>query len=699
MHRGFLCLLWSLTALAQTPQQNPLDMAIQAYWKARTEARFDEAAAKREDARTLLAQMPTEAPQFGSWAQNVAQLYQGGGLHARAREVVEAALARTGRLGDAHPTRILLLNMLAGFWQEDRNLLKAVTYLEKAASALEAAPPPPANSAALGSSRGVTGYASTGSMVMAIGGRFSRGGPVSNLSGAYQRLAEVYQQLGRPEAVAAVLAKMKTLAGDNNFALASFYEREGKFDEVAAIYRKQVTQAAGDPQQMAGPLQSLAYLYQREQRYGDAAAALQQAIASLETSGIPAARSQSMGMRQSLADMLRQAGQIGEADQIYQQLLAESQSRQDPNYAQVLINYANYLGNTKRSGQAESLLNDYVANHPQMEPWQESSLLYARAAAARQSGDTARADEYQRAATEKGQAVQGGAPEQVLVSNLLQKAHSALNSGNLEEAFSLTLQALSAAPRAADRDQITWQVPSIASGLAVKKAPAKAEQLYQNLFGIVQSWSAENLQPLLTAAQNYPRFLMAQKDRQAEAPEAIERYRKLLMSARGTATGYLQDPLQMTIEFERFHGSAKRALLAAEDLLALEESLSGSTSEPYLNAVQTLAGLYEAGGDPERSLRLFRQAVAIGDLVFSANDARRGNARIRVALALARQRQFDEAERVANEAIAIGQQMRPSQAEQFTRQLEEIRKMKAAPPSKPASGSKWFQTGSGGQPG
>lgn len=685
MHRGLLGLLLSLSALAQAPQQNPLDVAVQAYWKARTEARFDEAAAKREEARGLLAQMPVEAPQFGGWVQNVAQLYQGGGMYARAREVAEAALAQTGRLGDAHPTRILLLNMLAGFWQEDRNLLKAVTYAEKAVAALEAAPP--ANSAEAGpmpAARATRFLSISGNNVVVSGNAVFHGASNGYLSGAYQRLTTIYQQLGRPEAVAAVMVKMKNLAGDNAYALASLYEGQGKFDDAAAVYRKQVTQAAGDPQQMAGPLESLANLYQREQRYGDAAATLQKAIATLEASGSPAARGQSLWMRQHLADMLRQAGQTGEADQVYQQLVVESQSRQDPNYVQVLVSYANYLNNTKRSGTAESLLSDYMANHPQLEGWQESNLLYARAAAARASGDSDRAAEYERVARDKQQAMTAMPQEQFSVQPLLQKANTAAWAGNPEEAFGLALQAIEAAPHAADREQIAWQVPGIASGLSNKKAPDKAEQLYQNLFGIVQSWSAENQQPLLNVAQSYARFLMGQKERQADVSEAIERYRKMLMSARGAGTGHLQDPLQMTIEFDRVHGSEKRALLAAQDLLALEESLNGGTSEPYLQAVETLAGLYEAGGDSERSLRLFRRAVAIGDLVYSANDARRGNTRTRLAFALARQRQFDDAERMAREAVAIGQQMRPSQAEQFTRQLEQIRKMMAAPPAKPA---------------
>jgi tetratricopeptide (TPR) repeat protein len=683
MHRGFLYLLLSLTALAQSPQQNPLDAAYQAYHNARQEARFDDAAAKREEARGLLAQMPVDAPQFGNWVQNVAQLYQGGGMYAQAREVAEAALARTGRLGDAHPTRIQLLNMLANFWQEDRNLLKAATYAEKAASALETAPP--ASPTAPGSTPGNRGFFSTGGIVMMVEGRASRGMPVSNLTSAYQRLATLYQQLGRPDAVAAIMAKMKNLVGDNAWALASLYESQGKFDEAAAVYQKQVTQAAGDRQQMAGPLQSLANLYQREQRYGDAAATLQQAIATLDTSGSPAARNQSVGLRQRLADMLRQAGQVPEGDQLYQQMLVESLNRQDPNYPQLLVSYANYLDNTKRSDQAESLLGDYMANYPQLEGWQESNLLYARAAAARTSGDTDRAAGYERMAREKQPGMTAAPPDQFLLQTLLQKANAAARGPNPEEAFSLALEAMAVAPRAPDREQIAWQVPGIADGLASQKAPAKAEQLYQQLFGILQSWSAENLQPLLNAAQSYLRFLMSQKDRQADVLEAIESYRKVLVTARGAATGYLQDPLQMTIEFEHIHGSGKRALLAAQDLLALEESLNGVTSEPYLHAVETLAYLYESGGDIERSIPLFRQIVAIGDLAYSANDARRGNTRTLLALALARRRQFDEAERLAGEAVAIGQQIRPPQVEHFTRQLEEIRKMKAAPPAKPAT--------------
>src|ERR1039457_4453184 len=189
----------------------------------------------------------------------------------------------------------------------------------------------------------------------------------------------------------------------------------------------------------------------------------------------------------------------------------------------MIVNYANYLDNSKRSGQAESLLSDYMANHPQLEPWQESNLLFARANSATASGDSERAAGDERAALDKQQSMTATPPEQFLLQTLLQKANTAAWGDKPEEAFSLALQAMEAAPRAADREQIAWQVPGIASGLANKNAPAKAEQLYQHLFGIVQSWSADNQQPLLNVAQRYPRFLMAQKDRQVQPAAALER--------------------------------------------------------------------------------------------------------------------------------------------------------------------------------
>src|SRR5207248_904787 len=161
----------------------------------------------------------------------------------------------------------------------------------------------------------------------------------------------------------------------------------------------------------------LAYLYQREQRFGEAADVMQQAIAAVDASGGPLAKSQSAGMRQNLADFLRQAGQTEQGDQVYQQLLADSQSRQDPNYSQLLMSYANYLANSGRAAAADSLLTGYAASQTHLETWQETNLLFARASMARMSGDTERAAQLEREATARNQAAAQVPPEQFRLQN------------------------------------------------------------------------------------------------------------------------------------------------------------------------------------------------------------------------------------------------------------------------------------------
>ena len=696
MRRGIACLLWSFTALAQPPQADPVGAAIQAHWKARTTGHFEEAAAKRGEARALVEHMPAEAPQFGSWVQQVAQLYQNGGMSAKSSAIVQDALARAGKLGDAHPARILLLNALADYWEQDRNLLKAAATLEKAVAALDAAPPAePAAARTEGGGPPVARF-------VAINGRRLGfyGDMGSDYTYVYQRLAGLYQQLGRPDAVAAVRVKILARIKNNDAAVASFYESQGKLDDAAALYRKQVDQAGGDPVKSTPPLQSLSNLYARQGRYDDAAAALQQVIAGWETSTKPEAGNQTMWLRQSLAGILNQAGQTEAADKVYQQMLAESATGDAWARVQALANYSNHLTMTQRAPQAENLLKDYLANHADLEPPQQINLLYALSNAAGASGDSERAELYQRSARERQAQAQPVQPAQVVIGSDLQKAESAANGQKTEEAFSLALAALDNASRASDRDQVAWQVPQIAQALAQNKAAGKADQLYQRTFGVIEGWVADTMQPMVNVAQNYVRFLMSQKERWSEVPQAIQRYRNNLVAMHGPDTGHLADVYRMTIEFARLGGAQDAAAIAAQDLLALEEAHNGVTSEPYLEALDTMASLYESSNDPAQELSLRRQTIAIADLVYPANDPRRGFTRTNVAFALARRRQFDEAERLAREAVAIGEPMQPRQV-QFAQQLEQIRQMRNAPPSaasaqRDASGlivvqGHWFQ--------
>src|ERR1039457_6791812 len=99
MHRAPLFLVCSLAALAQqSTQQDPLDTAIQAVWQARSNGRFEDAAAAREQARAQLQRAPADSPRFTDWVYQVMQLYQPSNLNVQARVVLQESLTRTGPL-------------------------------------------------------------------------------------------------------------------------------------------------------------------------------------------------------------------------------------------------------------------------------------------------------------------------------------------------------------------------------------------------------------------------------------------------------------------------------------------------------------------------------------------------------------------------------------------------------------------------
>ena len=634
MVRGAVFLLVCSAGLGQVRQDDPLQAKLTAIYKARTEGRLTDAASMREEVRTMLEHLPADAPQFGGWVQSVAQLYADGGRTSQARAVWKAALERTGG-----SQRIQLLTSLAESWRQDRNLPKAAEYLEKAVAAQEVAPKDQPKPALGGQVMIISG-------LQARQGRFYRpSGPEANLNSLYQRLSELQQQLGHPELVAALNVKMRAVAakgGDET--LASYFEQQGQLGEAAAVF-KGMAERSGNPLEAANALQSLANIYVRQENFADAAGAQQQAIARLEAAGSPDLRGQATAARQTLAQFLQQAGRTDQADAVYQDLVARSGADQQ---TQVLLNYAGYLSSTQRGAQAMVLLKAFETSHPTLQPWEETSLYYGLENAARVLGDTKKAEEYM--ATLHARQPPDVA-DQVALDALFQKAQSAAGAGRSAEAFDLAMQALDAAPWAQNREGIGWQVPSIASSLSTRKDSASAELLYQRAFSLAKRWSDDSIQPLLKLLENYARFLMSQRDRWGDVPGAIERYRSLLATAKGADSGMEEEALRMTIDFDRTRTPAPASILPAQDLVAYEEAINGSASEPYLRALESLAQTYRYNGDREHEIPVRKRIVQIADLVFPANHVQRGQVRIDVAMGLAAQGQFDEAEGMAAEAV------------------------------------------------
>jgi hypothetical protein len=631
MLRAPLFLLCSLAALAQPlPRQDPMDAAIQAVQQVRYSGLTEEIAALREGAHALLQRVPVDSPQFANWAHQVACLYQcpnrNANWNAPARAILQEALARTGPLGDSHPSRIAMLDALGWSWRQDGNLLKAAGYLEQVVAAHPATP--------------------------------------SDIY-TYTSLASLYRQLGRPDAVAAIAVKLRALASNDPAALAQFYDQQGQLEEAAAIYRKLAEQS--DPQARPNALQSLAYICARQEHYPDAVAATQQAIAALQSSDNPGVRIPSVWMRQNLAGYLRQAGELDQAEQVYRQLVQEN--RGGPQECQTMTIYAQFLSETKRAAQGESMLQDFLAGHPELDAPQRSNVLFNLSNLARGMGDSQRGDEYQRAA----QALQQPQPPtgRILIGDELQKLQEAVRQDRWDAAYGLALHVIDNAAQAADGQQLQWIMPQIAQQLAANNEPAKAEHLFQRLLALARNWSADNTQPLIAVTQSYARFLMSQPDRLGDVPAAIEQYRSVLTDAYGPESASLAEPERLKIEFTLSQSQWERAEASARELLELQESLSGNTSEPYLGDLQTAARAYEAAGDSLRALPLRRRAVTIADLLATSNkDWRRAQTRMDVALLLAQLGQFDEAETLGEEGVALQPQL--------TQQLEEIRQMKQA---------------------
>jgi tetratricopeptide (TPR) repeat protein len=668
MVRMPLFLICAFAALAQPSfRQDPLDTAVQSVWQARNSGRFEEAAAARDQARALLQRAPVDSPRFAGWAQEVAQSYQNSGWSAQARAILQEALSRTAPLGESHPSRIAIVTALGNAWMQDGNLLKAVGYLEQAAAAQAAAPPPTAAQPVMG------GVFVSGTMTA----RFGNFGGVSGGSAiyAYTHLASVYQQLGRPDAVAAIAVKIRALAANDELAVARFYEEHGQFDEAAAIYKK-VAEKSADAQTRANAWQSLAGLYGRQERYTDAVAAMQQAISDTQSADNSGIRGQTPWMRQNLAGYMRQAGLLDQADEVYRQLQQESQGGAQE--IQMLCAYAQHLVETKRGAQAESLLKDYLTQHPDLDPQQRMQVLYDLANVARGTGGSKKADEYQQAAEALQAQTLPPPGGQIRIAEEVRNAQTAVNQRRFDDAYGLTLQAIDDAARAADGEQVEWLVTQTAQALAAHKERARAEQLFQRMFSLAQNWSADRVPPLIMTMQNYARFLMGQPDRLGEVPAALEQYRRTLKDANGPDSGSLAEPLRMKLEFERSHSQWERADASARELLELQESLSGNTSERYLGDLQMVARVYQAAGDSARALALFRKAVTIADLVTTPNnDWSRSQTRMEAALALAHLGQFDEAETLGEEAVALHRNQR-TPSTPMTQPLEQIRRMKRA---------------------
>lgn len=670
MHRLPLLLVCSLTAAAQMRGQlqlDPMGAAIRDIESAQRAGNYDEAVARREEARALLQHTPADSPQFAGWAQQLSSSYQNSGLNAKGRAVLEEALSRTAALGESNAAHISLLSSLGYAWQRDGSLLKAVSYLERSAAAEAAAPPPPPSP--------------DGPRAVMVSGRFSRTmypNRMGNLLNIYQNLAGIYRQLGRPDAIASIMTKLKAALGSNPMMLAQAYEQQDQLDEAAAIL-KQVAENPSDPAASVTAWQELANLDARQEHFSDAVDHMQKALAVVQSSSQPGIRSQAFWIRNSLAGYLRNAGMADQAEQAYRQLVQDYQGQ--PYEVQAVGSYAQFLSSTNRGSQGQSLLQQYLSSASDNQ--QKMAAYFQLSNLARNNGDSKAAEQYQAEA-------QALLPVHLPTGDLnpgdthvgaeLEQAQKAINAHQLDDAYRLALHAVDSATYGAAANQFEWRIPSIANAFANNHESAKAEQLFRRLIAFAQTNSAYNGQQLINTLQSYARFLMGHKDRAGDVPAAIEAFSSASVSANGPESASVAEPLRLKLEFARDQSQWGAADAAARELLQLQESLTGNTSQPYLRDLQQAALTYEAAKEYARALPLRRQAILVADLVAPPNrtpDWQRAQTRMDTAMTLAHLGQFDEAESLAEEAATMRAAQR-SPRPPMSPEVGQIRQMKKA---------------------
>jgi hypothetical protein len=396
-------------------------------------------------------------------------------------------------------------------------------------------------------------------------------------------------------------------------------------------------------------LQNLSRLYERHRQYSEAAAAMQQAIAG-------ASGNETAWMQAGLARIQDAAGNTEAAERAHR----ASVSGPDAPW-NLLTGYAGFLANHQHADQAESLLNDYLANHPALNSNDRSQIYLSLANIAQQAGSDERAAAYHERFAQITQDIGRSAGQR----DPFEQVQAALGHDDIDQAGALAFAAL-AAPNPRALETTANQAMQVVAQLYAHNQPARADQLYQTVVAAAESWSVDTMRPLLDVLRQRADFLIAHQE-WADAEPAVDRYRAAVLAASGPDSGRAQDALQMTIRLEKGREAWPRAIIEAQDLVANEARFNGTANSEYYHALGTAADVYEASGNLAAALTLMRRQVEVADQVFAASQ--RACTRVNESNLLARGGQFDEAERLAAEAAALD----PS----FAAQLDAIRRMKA----------------------
>ena len=241
-------------------------------------------------------------------------------------------------------------------------------------------------------------------------------------------------------------------------------------------------------------------------------------------------------------------------------------------------------------------------------------------------------------------------------------------------AAGLALEAVDRALRSSMWDAgFASQVLGVANRLAWSNALAQSDRIYERVLPVVQKWSVDDPHPLLQVLQ----FRAAALESTDRAQSAIDDWRAAVISAHGKDSNAAVEVSRDQARLYERRKDWPNAIAEVQQNLADQARLTGTICLEYSSALNLAVEIYEAAGRGGEALSFRHQQVGIADRLLDPQSIGRALVRIDTATALARQKQFEEADLLVDEAVSIARSGGNS-PDAFHSQLAEIQRLKAA---------------------
>ena len=307
----------------------------------------------------------------------------------------------------------------------------------------------------------------------------------------------------------------------------------------------------------------------------------------------------------------------------------------------------------------------------------KSVLARFEARAAEYSGGLERAGERQKTALQQLTLPRRPDPvETKQIQDTLWRAGMALNTPPQPEpevAAGLALEAVDRVLRSGIWDEFGSSILSVANRLAGIGSLAQSDRIFDRVLTVAEKWSVDDPYPLLQILE-FRATALGSTDR---AQSAIDDWRAAVISVHGKDSNAAVEVSRSQARLYEGRKDWRSAIAEVQHVLADQARLTGTICLQYSHALDLAVEIYEAAGRSGEALSFRHDQVGIADRLLDPQDMGRARVRIDTATALARQRKFEEADRLVDEAVSIARSGGNS-PEAFHAQLAEIQRLKAA---------------------